>query len=59
MLPALEHRIVEATVVCGGRAEVKQSAGSTAIHVPAGHRRPIDTVVRLELDGPAGTLLPR
>ena len=59
VLPALERRVVEASVVGGGRAEVKQSAGSTAIHVAPGHRRPIDTVVRLELDGPAGTLRPR
>jgi len=59
VLPALERRIVGATVVGGGVAEATQSTAGTAIHVAAAYRQPIDTVVRLELDGPAGTLAPR
>jgi hypothetical protein len=50
---------VGASVVGGGVAEATQSAAGTAIRVAAAHRQPIDTVVRLELDGPAGTLAPR
>jgi alpha-L-fucosidase len=60
VLPALERRIVGASVVgVGGAAEATQSAAGTTIRVAAAHRQPIDTVVRLELDGPAGTLAPR
>ena len=55
-LPALERRIVASSGVGGGAAEAKQSGAGTEIHVAPGQRRPIDTVVRLELDGPAGTL---
>jgi alpha-L-fucosidase len=56
MLPALERRVVSASLVGGGVAEVKQAAGGITIRVGPSQRRPIDTIVRLELDGPAGTL---
>jgi alpha-L-fucosidase len=59
VLPALERRIVNSSVVGGGLAEARQTAGGTEIRVAPEARRPIDTVVRLELDGPAGTLGPR
>ena len=42
-----------------GAAEVKQASSGVEIHVAPEHRRPIDTVVRLGLDGPAGSLPPR
>ena len=42
----------------GGIAGVKKSAAGTATQVAPEHQRPIDTVVRLELDGPAGALAP-
>jgi alpha-L-fucosidase len=58
-LPTLERRIVAASVVGGGVAEARQTAAGTEIHVAPAHRRPTDTVVRLQLDGPAGTLRPR
>jgi alpha-L-fucosidase len=58
-LPALERRVVAASVVGGGAAEVKQASSGVEIHVAPEHRRPIDTVVRLALDGPAGSLPPR
>jgi len=59
VLPALERRIVASSVVGGGPAEARQTAAGTEIRVAPAARRPIDTVVRLELDGPAGTLAPR
>jgi alpha-L-fucosidase len=59
VLPALERRVVGASVLGGGAARVTQSAAATEIRVAPEHRQPIDTVVRLELDGPAGTLAPR
>ena len=59
VLPAIERRIVASSVVGGGLAEARQTAAGTEIGVAPEARRPIDTVVRLELDGPAGTLAPR
>jgi alpha-L-fucosidase len=59
VLPSLERKVVACQVVGGGVAEAKQLPGGTEIRVAAGSRRAIDTVVRLELDGPAGTLAPR
>jgi hypothetical protein len=49
---------VAPSVVGGGFAKARQTA-STEIRVAPEARRPMDTVVRLELDGPAGTLAPR
>jgi alpha-L-fucosidase len=59
VLPALERRVSGTSVLGGGAARVTQSASATEIRVAPEHRQPIDTVVRLELDGPAGTLAPR
>ena len=56
VLPPLERRILAASVVGGGGAEVQQASAGLTVHVAPGQRRPIDTVVRLELDGLAGTL---
>ena len=58
-LPALERRIVAASVVGGGLAEARQTPGGIEIGVAPETRRSIDTVVRLELDGPAGSLAAR
>jgi alpha-L-fucosidase len=59
VLPPLERKVVACHVVGGGVAEAKQVPAGTEIRVAAGSRHAIDTVVRLELDGPAGTLAPR
>ena len=59
VLPPLERRIVASSVLGGGAAKARQTAAGTAIHVDPPRRRPLDTVVRLELDHPAGTLTPR
>jgi hypothetical protein len=32
---------------------VKQSESGIQVHVPAAHRHAVDTIVKLELDGPA------
>ncbi len=58
-LPPLERRVLAASVVGGGGADVRQAATGLSIDVPPPHRRSIDTVVRLDLDGPAGSLAPR
>jgi alpha-L-fucosidase len=58
-LPPLERRVLAASVLGGGDAEVRQASRGITLDVARAQRRPIDTVVRLELDGPAGTLSPR
>jgi alpha-L-fucosidase len=59
VLPSLERRVVEASVLGGGRAEARPTAGGLELRVAPGARRSIDTVVRLRLDGPAEPLAPR
>ncbi len=55
-LPALERKIRSVRVLTGGKASVRQTEKGIEIGVPPEKRHPIDTIVRLELDGPAGTL---
>ena len=52
-LPAITRRIVRHSVLTGGSAAVKQSATGIAVSVPAAHRHAVDTIVKLQLDGPA------
>ena len=59
VLPALERKIVASSVMGAGSAQARQTAAGTQIDVAPPERSPMDTVVRLELDGPAGTLGPR
>ena len=59
VLPPLERRVLAASVVGGGGAEVRQTTAGTLVDVAPRERSPIDTVVRLELDGAAGMLQPR
>ena len=57
VLPALKHKIVSSTVLTGGKAEVEQTEKTTEISVD--RRNLIDTIVALELDGPARDSLAR
>ena len=52
-LPPIKPRIVKCTVLTGGEATVKQTDASVEITVPAAQRNAMDTIVKLELDGPA------
>jgi len=52
-LPAITRRIVRHSVLTGGGAAVKQCATGIAVSVPAAHRHAVDTIVKLQLDGPA------
>jgi alpha-L-fucosidase len=52
-LPALTKKIVSSKVLTGGTATVKQTDGGVEISVPATERQEPDTLVSLELDGPA------
>ena len=55
-LPLAERKIVASSVLTGGTVTVKQHDGVAEISVPAHHRQDIDTIVVLELDGPADEL---
>jgi len=52
-LPPLPRKIVGSSVVTGGSAKVKQTEQAIEISVAKAHRREIDTIVALELNGPA------
>ena len=52
---AIARRIVRHSVLTGGRAEVKQSAAGIQVRMPSAQRHAVDTIVKLELDDPAGS----
>ncbi|MGJ5817219.1 alpha-L-fucosidase [Paludibaculum fermentans] len=59
-LPAIPLKVVRHSLLSGaGQAEVKQTATGIRVSVPAGLRGAVDTIVKLELDGDAGTLQAR
>ena len=50
--------MTDSSLLTGGTVSVRQTKDALEIQVPAQDRRPIDTIVRLELDGPAGDIEP-
>ena len=58
LLPAINRKIVKSELLTGGKVEVKQGEKQIAISVPAADRQEIDTLVKLDLDGPAGSIAP-
>ena len=52
-LPPIPRRIMRTSVLTGGRATVAQTRSGIQVSVPAARRDPLDTIVRLGLDGPA------
>jgi hypothetical protein len=46
------HKVLRYRALTGGRATVKQTAAGIEVSVPVGQRHTIDTIVKLELDGP-------
>ena len=57
-LPAISRKIISSRVLTGGTATVKQTDDGTEIAVPAADRKDIDTIVALQLDGPAADVKP-
>ncbi len=55
-LPAIPAKVVQSRVLTGGEATVRQTDAGIEISVPEGDRRPIDTIVALELDTPANQI---
>ena len=57
-LPSLAKRIVGSSALTGGTPTVRQSPEAITISLPAADRDEIDTIIALELDGPASDLEP-
>ena len=53
-LPPIPRKIVANSVLTGGAATVRQSDEGIEISVPKSDRQELDTIIKLELDGPAG-----
>jgi hypothetical protein len=51
-LPSLPKKIVAASVLTGGQVRVKQDGQDLLITLPAAQRDKIDTIIKLELEGP-------
>ncbi|MHC4404154.1 MAG: discoidin domain-containing protein [Planctomycetota bacterium] len=58
MLPPIEKKILTSRLLTGGTVTVTQTDESIEVSVPEPHRQPIDTIVVLELDGPAAEANP-
>jgi alpha-L-fucosidase len=57
-LPPIPATILASSVLTGGTAEVKQTQEGIDIYVPKEYQQDIDTIIVLELDGPADELAP-
>jgi len=58
-LPPIPKKVIASSVLTGGTATVKQTAEAIEISVPKAHRRELDTIIVLKLDGPANEITPR
>lgn len=52
-LPPLPRRIVRATALTGGEVALEQTTNGLAIRLAAAQQHAFDTILKLELDGPA------
>jgi alpha-L-fucosidase len=59
VLPALESKVLKASVLSGGGATVTQTDAGFEVSVPASKRQALDTVVVLQMDRPASEIVPR
>jgi alpha-L-fucosidase len=57
-LPDLPKRILRSSLLTGGTGSTRRTRDGIEIRVPPQHRQEIDTIVKLELDGPAGEIQP-
>ncbi|MGB2862764.1 MAG: alpha-L-fucosidase, partial [Sedimentisphaerales bacterium] len=57
-LPPIPKKIIASSVLTGGTASVKQTDEAIEISVPEASRHEIDTIIKLQLDGPADELAP-
>ncbi len=59
MLPPFPKKIITSSVMTGGSATVRQTALAVEISVPEAYRKELDTIIVLQLDGPADDITPR
>ncbi|MDD4873007.1 MAG: alpha-L-fucosidase [Kiritimatiellae bacterium] len=57
-LPSIPSRILSAKALTGGSVEFKQDDKGISLNVPAASREEIDTLIALEIDGPAIDIAP-
>jgi alpha-L-fucosidase len=57
-LPALSKKIVSSSLLTGGTVKVEQAANGVKITVAKADQQPINTVIKLELDGAASEIAP-
>jgi alpha-L-fucosidase len=57
-LPNIPAKIVGASLLTGGKVDMKQTDEGIVLSVPASDQQPIDTLVKLKLDGSAMDLAP-
>jgi len=58
ILPPIDRKIVSHSVLTGGKAVVEQTDSGITVTVGARDRDDLDTIVKLQLDGPAAGLMP-
>jgi len=58
VLPPIQRKILASRVLTGGAAAVTQSDQGIEISVPKAHRPELDTIIALQLDGPAAEVKP-
>ncbi len=57
-LPAIPRKVTASRILTGGTASVKQADAGLEVSVPKPDRQGLDTIVALELDGPAFEIKP-
>jgi alpha-L-fucosidase len=58
-LPPIPKKIITSSVMTGGAATVRQTALAIEISVPEAYRKELDTIIVLQLNGPANGITPR
>jgi alpha-L-fucosidase len=58
-LPPIPKKIIASSVMSGGSVTVRQTKKAIEISVPKSYRQELDTIIVLELNGPASTISPR
>ena len=58
VLPPVPRKIIASSVITGGTATVKQTDDSIEISVPKAYQQELDTIIKLDLNGPAGEIAP-
>ena len=57
-LPPIDRKVIGTSLLTGGQLDIKQNQNEITLKVPEEYHREIDTVVVLDLDGPASEIEP-